>query len=417
MNSDRQKIPLILKLKRMKNSKPVRKFNAFVSSFFPPKKYNGIPGKILIFRNDRIGDAVVTLPVLRDIKLNYPSTKIDIVTSKVNEFLFVDSPYIDSIIDIKLNGNETSLLYKLPLFGGLLLSFKYLIIPFITSKEHRLKLSQLKKQKYDLAIDLVGLKRNSMIANYASSFSAGPGRLFPFLFYDYYSETNWVSPEDNDFMTRKLEKFIENSSGIRFTKRDTTSPITNEIMLSKIGDKYDIIFHFGAPELRKMEYDKEKALASGFTDKKILITDSYESATYIKLKKDIGENTNVRFKLFPTLYSLAEAAVGSTILFCYDGGQSHFLSQYLRTVTLFGPGSPHLWKPYEYSDYKLFKQYTGNVRVMESAGKLKHIMIYIPIWCNPCFDTGCQTRPCLNNIGAELVIKVIKENLDPNNAE
>lgn len=82
MEIKKQKIPFVLKLKRLKNSGAVDALNGFISKIKPSKKYTGVPKRILLFRNDRIGDAVVTLPVIRDIKTNYPDLIIDVIVSR-----------------------------------------------------------------------------------------------------------------------------------------------------------------------------------------------------------------------------------------------------------------------------------------------------------------------------------------------
>lgn len=411
MRQRRQKIPVILKLKRLKGSAPIRAINAFISKIKPSRTFEGIPKRILLFRNDRIGDAMVTLPVLRDIKLNYPNTEIDVITSPNNNFIFEEFPYITNIIRLKINGNETGFFYKLPLIGGIMLFFKYILFPFMFSGEYKKTLKFMTGRGYDYSIDAVGLKRNAIIAGYAAGFTAGPGRLLPFLFYDYYSDSNWVTADDTDFMTRKIEKFIGDSTGIRLIKRSQNILLPGVTLNKETGKKdIDIIFHIGTTSLRKLAYEKEKEIIKRFSDYRLVITDSRGSETFLKFKNEFAGRTNITFKLYDTLKDLAVDTLRSGLLVCYDGGQAHYLSQYVRTVTVFGPGSPFLWKPYEFSDYKLLaKDAKGGIAVI-SGGKSGHIAIYRPMWCSPCFDTGCKTRPCLNELTAEFIINVIKEN-------
>jgi ADP-heptose:LPS heptosyltransferase len=411
VNQRRQKIPVMLKLKRLKGSAPIRTINAFISRIKPSRTFEGIPKRILLFRNDRIGDAMVTLPVLRDIKLNYPDTEIDVITSPNNNFIFEEFPYITNIIRLKINGNETGFFYKLPLIGGLMLFLKYILLPFLFSEKYKRTLKFMSGRGYDYAIDAVGLKRNAIIAGYAAGFTAGPGRLLPFLFYDYYSGSNWVTTADTDFMTRKIEKFITDSTGIRLINKSRDMILPGLTLKEETGKKdIDIIFHIGTTNLRKLGYEKEKEIIKQFSNHKTIITDSGGSDTFLKLKNEFKNSSNITFKLYDTLKDLAEDSLRSELLVCYDGGQAHYLSQYVRTVTIFGPGSPWLWKPYEFNDYKLLSKDTNGGIAIISEGKFRHIAIYRPMWCNPCFDTGCKTRPCLNELTAEFIIDVIKEN-------
>jgi len=399
----------MLKLKRLKGSAPLRAVNAFISKIKPSRTFEGIPKRILLFRNDRIGDAMVTLPVLRDIKLNYPDTEIDVITSPNNNFIFEEFPYITNIIRLKINGNETGFFYKLPLFGGLMLFIKYILYPFLFSVEYKKTLKFMSGRGYDYAIDAVGLKRNAIIAGYAAGFTAGPGRLLPFLFYDYYSDSNWVTANDNDFMTRKIENFITDSTGIRLIKRSQNILLPGVTLKKETGKKdIDILFHIGTTSLRKLGYEKEKEIIKQFSNYQLVITDSKGSETFLKFKNEFAGSRNITFKLYNTLKDLAEDSQRAEMLVCYDGGQAHYLSQYVRTVTIFGPGSHVLWKPYEFSDYKLLaKDIKGGTAII-SGGEFRHIAIYRPVWCSPCFDTGCKTRPCLSELTTEFIINVIK---------
>ena len=66
--------------------------------------------KILFIRNLKIGDAVVSFPLLREIKKNFPNAEIDVYTSTNSDFLFNKLPYCKNIF-IKFRKN---------LLGGLI---------------------------------------------------------------------------------------------------------------------------------------------------------------------------------------------------------------------------------------------------------------------------------------------------------
>ena len=53
--------------------------------------------KILFIRNLKIGDAVVSFPLLREIKKNFPNAEIDVYTSTNSDFLFNKLPYCKNI--------------------------------------------------------------------------------------------------------------------------------------------------------------------------------------------------------------------------------------------------------------------------------------------------------------------------------
>ncbi len=56
---------------------------------------------IVIVRTDHIGDAVMTIPLIRETKKLFPHAKLDLVLSDGVVSLFKDCPYADRIIPVK----------------------------------------------------------------------------------------------------------------------------------------------------------------------------------------------------------------------------------------------------------------------------------------------------------------------------
>jgi len=52
---------------------------------------------ILFFRYDRIGDMVITTPVFRELKREYPEINISVLASKVNQTVLHNNPYVDKV--------------------------------------------------------------------------------------------------------------------------------------------------------------------------------------------------------------------------------------------------------------------------------------------------------------------------------
>jgi ADP-heptose:LPS heptosyltransferase len=406
---EKQKIPVLLKLKRIKNSPAAERINSLFSLIKPARKYKGIPERILLVRNDRIGDAVVTLPVIRNIKMNYPDMKVDILVSEKNKFVFEDFNYADDVIEFSWAPANPGKLYKLPVLGGFLQFIRYVIFSYLFSVSFREKIGHLKSKKYDAAADLVGLFRNALLCNRVSRFSVGPRKFAVHIAYDYYLDTNWVSSADKDFMTNKIEQAVENALGLSFAKRNTTLPFLNIDNGTPPKETYDVIFHLGTSELRRLNIEKEKKLIEFMAGLKVLFTDSDETPNYVDLKNNFRNNYNITFKIFGSLRDAAPVCRNSRLLLCYDGGQAHYLSQFIRTVVVFGPGSAALWRPYEFSDYELLEESPNGVCAFQSHGKFKHIAIYFPIWCRPCFDVGCSEKPCLSKIESEFIWGIMKK--------
>ena len=53
--------------------------------------------RILILRNDRIGDMIVTTPILRSLKHRNPELRIDVIASRINKEILRGNPYVDQV--------------------------------------------------------------------------------------------------------------------------------------------------------------------------------------------------------------------------------------------------------------------------------------------------------------------------------
>ncbi len=406
MDTIKHKIPFSLKIKRIKNSKFISDFNNLFSYIKPKKRHKLKSGKLLFFRNDRIGDAMVTLPVLRDLKKNYPDIEIDILVSSRNKFVFNNFDYVDEIIEYDRRLDDLNRIYKIPVLGSALQFIFLIAIPYLTNKNIRVKINKLRNKNYDAAIDLVGLKRNLLLGKILTDFTIGPKSLGAYIFYDYYMDDNWVTAKDKDFITKKIEFVLKDSLGLIFYTNIKDSHLTNYSLNDENKEIYDIIYHRGSPELRRFSFDKEIEILKLLDRYKILVTDSGSNEQYENLKGIFG---SIDFKIFHSLEELSLICHNSKILLCYDGGQAHYLSQFIKTVTIFGPGSVNLWRPYEFEDYILLAKDKNGCEALKSNGKHGHIVINYPIWCRPCFDTGCKDRVCLKKIETGFLVNIITD--------
>jgi ADP-heptose:LPS heptosyltransferase len=59
--------------------------------------------RVLILRYDRIGDMIVTTPILRTLKQQYPHIRIDVLASKVNAEVVQGSPFVDTLLILETN--------------------------------------------------------------------------------------------------------------------------------------------------------------------------------------------------------------------------------------------------------------------------------------------------------------------------
>ena len=100
--------------------------------------------KILVLRYRSIGDIILSSPALEALRLSFPSSRIDMVIDDVFEDICYGHPNIDYLI---LHKRDTS---GMTWFQKMVMGFKFI--------------AKIRKQKYDLVIDLHGGPRSAPLA-------------------------------------------------------------------------------------------------------------------------------------------------------------------------------------------------------------------------------------------------------------
>jgi ADP-heptose:LPS heptosyltransferase len=94
--------------------KKKQKFKSFILKLLTKKKQNDfnikLSKKVLMLRYDRIGDMIITTPVFRELKREYPNIEINVLASKTNAIILKNNPYIDNIY----HNSKNNLLLDLP---------------------------------------------------------------------------------------------------------------------------------------------------------------------------------------------------------------------------------------------------------------------------------------------------------------
>ncbi len=413
MAQAKHKIPLLLRIVRVKYSRPVIWIDNLFRNIKKNKKFKGIPKKILFLRIDRIGDAIVTLPFLRDLKLNYPALQIHVIASKRNYRYFTDAHYIDRLFeyheDIEFDYPDS---FKRFFFIRQVSHLLSLRLSNIFNKGKHNILAQLKSEKYDAVIDLTGDKRCILLSNLVSKYNAGARVMFFSIFYKYRMVTTWVDINDRDFIYRKFESIIYEAFNMKLVVKDKSLPFKTDTLSSgETKGAFDIVMHLSNNNIRALSTVKEIELLNTLSVKKICLIDYGESYRLNKYREYFKDNRNISFNSYTNMEEIRSYLSGAKLLITYDGGHSHYFSQFIKTLVIFGSTSPYLWKPFEFENYKLLKKWDNGVIAEKSDGQYGHVIIFCPVWCNPCFDIGCKTKPCLNNIQPEYVIEIINSEL------
>ena len=103
--------------------------------------------KILLIKQTSLGDVLHMTPVIRALRKWKPESEIDIVTDKRALGILKNNPYINKLYVLDIYKYEKEI-FKSPL--------KF----FSTIKEFFSHIKEVRKKKYDIAIDLQGLERS-----------------------------------------------------------------------------------------------------------------------------------------------------------------------------------------------------------------------------------------------------------------
>lgn len=363
---------------------------------------------------------MVTLPVIRNIKFNYPDIKIDVLVSDRNEFIFKSFKYTDNVINFSPGGwNDDKLIskvYRIFLIGSILRFIRFFFLPSLFNSSFKNEIKKIKANNYDAVVDFVGTKMTLFLSRKLANYRIGSKIFGLYWLYTYYINTNWVSLFDTDFMSGKVGNALSNALNLDLRTKDKSMPLLNLDLRKNTGTKFDIIIHLGGTYPRKFPYEKEQELIESLKNYNLIVTDAGSSIEFFNLKDRFKNYSNIEFKLYNKITGMLEDIASTHLFLCYDGGQAHFMSQYIRTFVIFGPGSFPLWRPYEFTGYEVIQKFDTGAFAYQSMGEYGHIAIRYPIWCSPCFDIGCETRPCLGNIKIDYIKSTI-DNINIRNVQ
>jgi heptosyltransferase III len=106
--------------------------------------------KILLLKYRNIGDVLLTTPLIKNIKINYPNALIDFSVNKGTESMITMNPHLNKVITY-----DRSEIHSLPILKRLLKE-----IQFIRS---------FKKENYDMVINLTSGDRGDLISWYSNA--------------------------------------------------------------------------------------------------------------------------------------------------------------------------------------------------------------------------------------------------------
>lgn len=281
--------------------------------------------KIAIVRTDRLGDMILTLPMAKSIKDNFPDLSISMIANSYNEALFIKNPYIDN----------------------------YFLIDKIAGGINQL----FKSQKFDIVFYPMPIF-NEVFAGFKSGIKFRIGsafRLYSFLFNFKIHDHRKISEfHEAEYNTRMVNKFFNIDTKPELIKPfidNESRRIGNDLFKTIDKSKKTIILHPGSrASARDWSVENFAELASKLQNRfNILITGTdseKKSCNYIHSKSPNSYNLAGKFKL-NELMAIIER---SDLMVANSTGVLHLAGAIgIRTIGLY-PNTPHIgpirWRPY-----------------------------------------------------------------------
>ncbi len=346
----------------------------------PPKPVQPIPSlfnSILVIQSHLIGDLIMTIPLLKALKKNYPTAKIILLANPFAYDLFKEVSFVDEIVIVKFPWATYD--YSLSNLWNL---FKTIIF--------------LRKRKIDLAIDAKIDMRNALLM-----FLIGAKRRLGYAITGGSSFLTDV-PEFPENILNLLEARLSilNYLGIECTDKSTILPVNenslitveNFIKENNIDQKKLIGIHPGASKKEKLWPAKNYGKVIKYLIDKEMAVVLIEGPNDKQIIKEIQKQL---ITPVPTFRGSLQEVLGfisrCRLLICLDSAAIHLGSAVGTSIlAIYGPKWPELTKPL-----------VENVRILWNE----------TLECRPCEYGKCKfkTNICMESITPEQVIYVINE--------
>jgi len=282
--------------------------------------------KILLVRNDNIGDLICTTPAIEALRKKYPNAQIDIVVNSYNFLAINKNPFVDKIYVYTKPKHKKNLIEKIKALGG------------------KIKImSDIFFEKYDVAI--VFRSGYSSSAEQFSNISRAKMRIGVKGKNDNFTHHIIFNPNEHEveFCYRCLEPL-----GVKQDNEKMFFYVPEEIKKKYENYKDYILFHISS-RIKENRYSKEKfKIIIDRLDENILVTaepNDFENAKWI------SEHTKAKWIKTKSLLDLAGLISNIKLFVSLDGGALHLgPALNVKTITISGKTNMNKWYPWGYKN-------------------------------------------------------------------
>ncbi len=339
--------------------------------------------KILVIRYRFIGDTILTVPFLRNLRKHYPDAQIDMLAGAVSSEVLENCPYIDTLLVF-----DTTDKHRYENTGGKKVSFWSYV-------------KLLRENKYD---KVYVLKRS-----FSSAFLAFMGGI---------KERMGFDTEQRGFFLTKRVKYDKNKHEVdcfldvlradnikiaddyleNWVDKKSEAKINEFLKAEKAENNFKVLIHATSGNINKqwpLEYFAEVVeYLINKKSAKIFFTGTKEDfAVYVEIEKLINAKLTTRPINLCGQMSIHDSTAlinQMNLVIGVDSGLLHVAASLnVPAIGIYGPVNPVKWK------------LRGNI----------HRALYLDLPCVPCRLKGnCKIdKACLKNIKPESVINAVEE--------
>jgi heptosyltransferase-1 len=333
------------------------------------------PKKILVVKPSSLGDIVHSLPFLNVLKRCFPKAEIHWIIAKGLEGLLEGHPMINRLWIINKD------------------AWKNIKNVGSTIKELRVLFKELKKEKFDIVVDLQGLLRSGIITAATDApvrIGFTEAREGSIVFY-----THKVEGGKN---IHAVDRYLKIAAFLGCPINDVSFPLPLDNQLSSSifhpsslihhpSGSYAVIIPGARWKTKIWSPEKFGELSSKLSIISIIVGSKSDVDTANKIVNlSHGKAQSLAGKT--TLKELTEVIRHARFVISNDSGPMHIASALgVPVFAIFGPTDPVRTGPYE----------------------IGHTVIKEDIPCSPCFKRKCNDMKCMNSLSVEKVYKIIKD--------
>lgn len=296
--------------------------------------------KILLIRNDNIGDAVLSTPVLQAIKELYPTCFIGVFCAGYSKEAFETNPYIDRLFVYEKAKHHTGVLAKLAAWFG-----------------HIKIMLKIRAEKFDFA---VGLRSTFSHSNASLVKWSGakikvvrmPKNHSDMAAFDIFVNEDTTGKHESKNVFDCLKPFnIQDKCYVPLVKIPSWDAQRAQKKLKEAGFKKDkfVVFHISsrlsANRWKLKNFEELCNLITNELALKVAVTAAPKSFDEKEAKK-IFDKKNAAYFETKTLFEFGSIVSNSSAFVTLDGGAMHFGSIFAPCViAIFGKTNPDVWRP------------------------------------------------------------------------